>query len=59
MAKEGLCNLPTPPLLVIEDDAGSGRYELIKILCHVLEKESRTAGDDPDQPYILKGSFTD
>ena len=36
------------------------RYEreLIKVLCHVLEKEFRTAGDDPDQPYILKGSFT-
>ena len=24
----------------------------------MLEKEFRTAGDNPDQPYILKGSFT-
>ena len=58
MAKEGFCMFPTPPLLVIEGDAGSGKSELIKVLCHVLEKEFRTAGDDPDQPYILKGSFT-
>ena len=29
-----------------------------KVLCHVLEKEFRTAGDDPDQPYILESSFT-
>ena len=46
------------PLLVIDGDTGSGKSELIKILCHVLEKEFRTAGYDPDQPYILKGSFT-
>ena len=24
----------------------------------MLEKEFRQAGDDPEQPYILKGSFT-
>ena len=31
---------------------------LLKKLCPVLEKEFRRAGDDPEQPYILKGAFT-
>ena len=30
MAKGGFCMFPTPPLLVIEGDAGSGKSELIK-----------------------------
>ena len=58
LAKNGFCTFPTPPLLVVEGDAGSGKSELIKNLCPVLEKEFRQAGDDPEQPYILKGSFT-
>ena len=45
-------------MITVEGDAGSGKSELIKVLSHVLEKEFRKAGDDPDQPYILKGSFT-
>ena len=58
MADQGFCRYPTPPLLVIEGDAGSGKSELIRLLCHVMEKEFRTAGQDPDHPCLLKGSFT-
>ena len=58
LAENRFCNYPAPPLLVVEGDAGSGKSEVIKILCQILEKELRRPGDDPDQPYILKGSFT-
>ena len=58
MAEQGFCQFPSPPLYVIEGDAGSGKSTLIEILCQIMEKEFRKAGDDPDQPYILKGSFT-
>ena len=58
LAKKGFCKFPTPPLIVVEGDAGSGKSELIRILCQVMEHEFREGGDDPDQPYILKGSFT-
>ena len=58
LAKKGRCQFPTPPLMVIEGDAGSGKSEVIRILCQVMEHEFREAGDDPDKPYILKGAFT-
>ena len=50
---------PTAPLLVIEGDAGSGKSVLIQKWMHVLDKEFRKAGDDPEVcPYVLKGAFT-
>ena len=58
LAEKGFCAFPPPLWLVVEGDAGSGKSELIKNLCQVMEKEFRKAGDDPEQPYILKGSFT-
>ena len=58
LAKKAHCPFPDPPLLVIEGDAGSGKSELIRNLCQVMEIEFREAGDDPEQPYVLKGSFT-
>ena len=58
LAEKGFCDFPDSPLLVIEGDAGSGKSELIKNLCQVLEKEFRRAGDDPEHPYLLQGSFT-
>ena len=58
LAKNRYCNFPTPPLVVVEGDAGSGKSELIRILCQVMEHEFRERGDNPDQPYIIKGSFT-
>ena len=45
-------------MIVVEGDAGSGKSEVIRILCLVMEHEFREAGDDPDKPYILKGAFT-
>ena len=38
LAERGLCAFPTPPLLGIEGDAGSGKSEVINVLCHVMEK---------------------
>ena len=58
LAENGFCPFPSPPNIVIEGDGGSGKSKLIETLCQVLEKEFRRAGDDPEQPYILKGSFT-
>ena len=58
LARKRFCLSPTPPLMVVEGDAGSGKSEVIKVLCQVMEHELREGGDDPDQPYILKGAFT-
>ena len=44
--------------MVVEGDAVSGKSELIRILCQIMEHEFREAGDDPDKPYILKGALT-
>ena len=45
---------PTPPLIVVGGDTGSGKTEVLRILCHVIEHEFGETGDDPDKPYILK-----
>ena len=58
LAGEGFREFPSPPLLVIEGQAGSGKSMLIDELCIVVEKEFRKAGDNPEHPYVLKGSFT-
>ena len=58
LADKGFREFPSPPLLVIEGNAGSGKSMLIHNLCMVLEKEFRKAGDIPEHPYVLKGSFT-
>ena len=58
LAENGFCTFPDPHLLVVEGDGGSGKSELIRTLCQVMEKEFRRAGDDPDHPYLLRGSFT-
>ena len=58
LAENGFCSFPTPPLYVVEGDAGSGKSKSINVLSQAMEKEFRKAGDDPDHPYILKGSFT-
>ena len=46
------------PLIVVEGDASSGKSEVIRILCQVMEHEFREGGDDPDKPSTLKGAFT-
>ena len=38
LAEKGFCTFPEPLFHVIEGDAGSGKSELIRILCQVLEK---------------------
>ena len=58
LAKDGYCNFPTPPLLIIEGDAGSGKSELIRILSQTVEQELRKGGDNPDMPYLLRASYT-
>ena len=58
LAKNGRCRFRTPPLMVVEGDAGSVKSEGITTLCQVMEYEFREAGDDPDKFYILKCAFT-
>ena len=58
LAKKGYCSFPEPPKLVVEGDAGSGKSELIRNLCQVMQLECQERGDDFDHPYVLKGSFT-
>ena len=41
LARKGFCRYPTPPLMVIEGDAGSGKSEVIKVLCQVREDIER------------------
>ena len=58
LTKNKFCPFPKPPRLIVERDAGAGKSELIRDWCQVMDKEFRTAGNDPEQPYVLKGSFT-
>ena len=57
-ALAGLIPFPTPSLMVVEGDAGTGKSTLIKVLCQWFERELRCAGDNPEHPYLLKGCFT-
>ena len=35
LAEDKFCTYPGPPLLIVEEDTGSGKSEVIKILCQV------------------------
>ena len=58
LAEKGFCAFPTPPLHVIEGDAGGGKSKLIHVFCQVMEREFSKSGYYPYHPYILGGSFT-
>ena len=48
----------SPPLLIIQGGAGSGKSLLIKAAAQWFEKILRQSGDDPDKPYVLVTAFT-
>ena len=48
----------TPPLLVVQGGAGSGKSSVIECMSQHMEKILRSPGDNPNHPYILKCAFT-
>ena len=48
----------TPPLLIVQGGAGTGKSTVIDVLSQQMEKILRTTGDNPDHPYIIKAAFT-
>ena len=45
---------PTPPLVVVQGGAGSGKSFVIDLVAKWVTKILRKPGDDPDHPYVLK-----
>ena len=48
----------SPPLLIVQGGAGSGKSSVIDALSQQMEKIFRSPGDNPDHPYIIKAAFT-
>ena len=49
---------PKPPLVKVQGEAGSGKSTLIYLIEQWMERILRKSGDDPNQPYIIKATFT-
>ena len=49
-----MCAPPTPPLLIVQGGAGSDKSTVIEVISQHMERILRTAGDDPESPYVLK-----
>ena len=49
---------PTAPLLLVHGGAGTGKSHLINVMSQAFEKILRKAGDDPNNPYILRTAWT-
>merc|ERR1712082_64215 len=56
-AKSGKISFPTAPLVVVQGGAGSGKSHVIDILSQWIETVSRSRGDNPEHPYVLKCAF--
>ena len=48
----------SPPLLIVQGGAGTGKSTVIDVLSQQMEKVLRKPGDNPDHPYIIKAAFT-
>ena len=48
----------SPPLLIVQGGAGTGKSTVIDVLSQQMEKVLRKPGDNPDHPYIIKATFT-
>ena len=55
--RSGKAPLPTPPLIVVQGSAGSGKSHVIDLLSQWIEKLLRAPGDSPSQPYVIKCAF--
>ena len=49
---------PVPPLLMCHGGAGAGKSTVINIVARLVTYTLSKAGDDLDQPYVLKAAFT-
>ena len=57
-AKKGKNPTPVAPNLLVHGGAGTGKSHIINVLSQYTERIFRTAGDAPNQPYVLKMAFT-
>ena len=49
---------PTAPLLMVHGGAGAGKSKTINVSAMCIEKTLRQAGDNSEQPLVLKTAFT-
>ena len=49
---------PEAPLMLVHGNAGTGKSHVIDVLSQLLQRTFRRAGDDPNNPYILRLAFT-
>ena len=52
-ARSGKNPLPTPPLVMVDGAAGSGKSSTINILKEVVQMILQQTGDDPNCPHVL------
>ena len=49
---------PSPPYIVVQGNAGSGKSFVINTMTEWMERIFRQPGDNPNYPYILRLAFT-
>ena len=52
------CPNLTPPMIIVQGGAGTGKSMLINVVTQQVEKILRKPGDNPGHPYILKLAYT-
>lgn len=57
-AREEKPHGPTPPLLLVHGNAGTGKSHVIDVLSQLLQRTFQRSGDEPDHPYILRLALT-
>ena len=50
--------LPTPPLVMVHGGAGAGKSTVIHVISEWAQRILQQAGDNVDQPYIVKAAPT-
>jgi hypothetical protein len=54
----GKSNIPKQLLYIVQGGAGAGKSTVINIMSQWCERILRKSGDNPNQPYIIKATFT-